>query len=120
MQRSSARDWANNLMAKAKLGDKRRNRRASALIVSMLNSADGTVRCNEALRERYYRHARADNVAPDLLLQAGCEAIAADIITDTGSEDILLIGDTTSLSYRHSVAAELGVTGTSTHAKSRG
>jgi hypothetical protein len=47
----------------------------------------------------------------DELLKAGCAATAAEIRDGKQQNDIVLVGDTTSLSYRHAAAGQLGPMG---------
>lgn len=105
--------WARSITSDADLGDVRRNVRASRVLLALLDnpgaSLSGAAGGRSAALEQYYRHARADAVSPDELLKSGFSAVASDIrYARRGQSDIALIGDTTTLSYRHAVAAHLG------------
>jgi hypothetical protein len=107
--------WAKSITEKADLGDIRRNERAAAVLSAMLDdpgaSLSAAARGNASVLERYYRHARSRDVDPDKLLKAGLCATTASIKADERKGDIILVSDTTTLSYRHSVASELGPMG---------
>lgn len=107
--------WAQAITAGANLGDIRRNKRAAGVLAAMLENPGASLyaaaRGNSAALEQYYRHARAIEVPADELIKAGCAATAAQIRADPQQNDIVLIGDTTSLSYRHAAAAQLGPMG---------
>jgi hypothetical protein len=106
--------WSQRLVATAKLGDKRRNMRAASVALGLLQSPGASLasaaRGNEAAKERFYRHARAEAVSADELVRSGCTATAEDVLEHSVG-DVLLIGDMTTLGYTHSVARELGCTG---------
>ena len=109
------RQWAEAITAGAQLGDVRRNKRAANVLLAMVanpgSSLSAAARGNSAALEQYYRHARAADVPFDELLKAGCAATAAEIRDGKQQNDIVLVGDTTSLSYRHAAAGQLGPMG---------
>jgi hypothetical protein len=114
--------WARRLVARAELGDRRRNARAAKVLESLVVNPGATLSQaatgNEAARERFYRHARATEVNADELLRSGCLATVEDLRGIEG--DILLVGDTTVLSYRHAAAEDLGLISASAQAINRG
>ena len=117
-------EWAARLLSKANLGDVRRNKRCETVVSAMLQHPGKsllTAACgHEGRRELFYRYARSEHVDPTELLAAGCTATAQDILDMAPEEEILLIGDTTTLGYRHCVRDELGLTGSSKDAHKRG
>ncbi|UJF17058.1 IS4 family transposase [Vibrio sp. SS-MA-C1-2] len=107
--------WAANHFANTELGDKRRTDRLKQ-VASQLASAAGkslarTCEGDESKLEGAYRLIRNENVSASVIRANGfnCTAqLAADV------PEILALEDTTSLSYRHSVAPQLGKLGKET------
>ena len=124
MARDEDAAFAARVTKDAKLGDVRRNARAADLLQALLANPGKSLASaagDESAKERFYRHSRCGEVAPDELARAGCQGVAsyvAEVIED--GDEVLLIGDTTSLSYKHGVAKKLGPTSTSLGARSRG
>ena len=117
--------WAERIVGGAALGDVRRNARGVAVLEALLEHPGASLTHaagdDDAARERYYRHARSSSVSPDELLRSGCEATAADVMRELADgDDVLLVGDTTSLSYKHSAARALGPTSSSRNSQRRG
>jgi len=117
--------WAKRMVSGASLGDMRRNARGAQVLQALLDypgvSLAKAAGDDDAAREQYYRHVRCDAVEPDELIRSGCQATAVDIARELGAwDDVLLIGDTTSLSYRHSVASALGPTSSERDGARRG
>lgn len=116
--------WAARVTEDAKLGDARRNARAADLLGVLLANPGKSLACaagDESAKERFYRHSRCREIAPKELARAGCQGVVSYIaeVIEAGDE-VLLIGDTTSLSYKHGVAKKLGPTSADLSAKSRG
>ena len=116
----NAGQWAEATFSKAKLGDKRRTKRlvdvASRMAQSTGRSFSSTCLGEESLLEGTYRFLRNDTVCPSAIRRAGFEhtvELAQDI------PELLALEDTTSLSYKHQVASELGKLGKPTD-KARG
>ncbi|MGG7257484.1 transposase DNA-binding-containing protein, partial [Klebsiella pneumoniae] len=60
---------------------------------------------SKAMQEGAYRFIRNPNVSPEVIRQAGFEHTA---VLAQSYPEILAIDDTTSLSYKHQVASDLG------------
>lgn len=118
---NDAQRWAEETFGGCQLGDKRRAARvvkiASAVArhagESMLASCEG----DEAAGEGLYRLLRNEQVEPAAIAEGGFLATAR---AARDGEVLLAIEDSTTLSYRHSVAEELGVIGNSVQTASRG
>ena len=112
--------WAGLHFQHASLGDPRRTDRLVSTAANMARSSGKSIalscRGNEAEQEGAYRLIRNDKVSPDMIRVAGFQHTAKQ----AGSvAEILALEDTTSLSYKHQVASELGKLGQKTD-KSRG
>ena len=113
--------WAQGLFGRCELGDKRRTRRLVKLAGSLathtgrsvLRACDG----DEAASEGAYRLIRNDSVSPEAIAEGGFQATAK---LAQRCSTLLAVEDSTSLSYRHSVAEELGATNSRQEAKARG
>ena len=104
--------WAADHFEHANLGDKRRADRLTR-VASQMASGSGkslaqTCIGDESKLEGSYRLIRNDKVSPSVIRAAGFEHTAR-VVSDV--PEILAIEDTTSLSYKHSVASELGKLG---------
>ncbi|MGF1743063.1 hypothetical protein L4C34_18755 [Vibrio profundum] len=112
--------WAADHFKRANLGDKRRAERLTRVAAQMATgsgqSLARTCLGDEAKLEGAYRLIRNDKVCPSVIRAAGFEH-TAQVVVDI--PEILALEDTTSLSYKHSVAPELGKLGKLTD-KSRG
>ncbi|MCD8560450.1 MAG: IS4 family transposase [Shewanella xiamenensis] len=112
--------WAKNHFNSANLGDPRRTQRVIKVATDMARCSGKSIalscKGNEVDVEGAYRLIRNDNVSPEAIRAAGFRHTAE--LAQSFSE-ILAIDDTTSLSYRHQVAEDLGKLGTITD-KSRG
>lgn len=118
---TDAEEWAIQTFKDSKLGDLRRTRRLVKLAVSYAkNIGSSTVECcegDESQVEAAYRFLRNDGVKAEAIRDAGFDATAGI----ASKESILLaIEDTTTLSYKHQAAEELGYTSNSPSAKSKG
>jgi Transposase DNA-binding len=108
---TDAAEWAEEIFGECELGDKRRSARlvrmASDLArhagSSLLRSCDG----DEAAAEGLYRLLRNAEVEPSAMAEGGFQAT---VRRARSGELLLAVEDSTSLSYRHSVVAELGTT----------
>ena len=116
-----AADWAASMFAHAELGDRRRARRL-VKVASLLASADGASTAkatadDAAAREGAYRLLRNQRVEPEQIAEAGFTKTierAREVAT------VLAVEDTSTLSYKHSVADELGDLGGPAKSFSRG
>ena len=113
--------WADENFGGCDLGDKRRRARlvrvagdlARRTGSSLLQACDG----DEAASEGLYRLLRNEAVTPAAIAEGGFQATAKR----AGRYELLLaVEDSTSLVYRHSVAAELGATGNNPQALNKG
>jgi hypothetical protein len=116
----NAEKWAEAMFSQANLGDKRRTKRlidlAGRMAQSTGRSFSSTCLGEESLLEGTYRFLRNDAICPSAIRRAGFEhtvELAQDI------PELLALEDTTSLSYKHKVAPELGKLGKPTD-KARG
>ena len=116
----NADKWAKDHFQHADLGDIRRTERLVNTSANMAGSSGKSIAraClgNEAKLEGSYRLIRNDNVSPEMIRVAGFEHTAS-LVKDI--PEILALEDTTSLSYKHQVAEDLGKLGKTTD-KSRG
>lgn len=118
---SDTQDWAEQTFGRCNLGDARRTRRlidvaarlASCTGSSLAKSCQG----DTAAQLGGYRLMRNATVEPEAIAEAGFEAMVGRIPEDA---TLLALEDTTTLSYRHGVADELGVIGNDLRASSRG
>ena len=118
---TDAEEWATEVFKDSELGDPRRTRRlvklasnyAKNIGASTVESCGG----NESEIEASYRFLRNDDVKPEAIREGGFNST----VRMASKENILLaIEDTTTLSYKHKAAAELGYTSNSPSARSRG
>jgi hypothetical protein len=107
-----AEAWAKNTFGTAKLGDIRRTARlvdiACLMAQSSGQSAASACKGDPALVEGTYRFIRNDNIYPEKIRRAG---FAQTVQSAQDIPEILALEDTTSLSYKHQVASELGKLG---------
>ena len=112
--------WAKDHFQHANLGDSRRTARLIDISGDMASNSSKSMAfsCNgdDAALEGAYRFIRNDNVSADAMRAAG---FAHTAVLATESAEILALEDTTSLSYKHQVAKNLGKLGKKTD-KSRG
>ena len=112
--------WSKNHFEQANTGDCRRTKR-------LVDTASDMARCsgksialscqgNEAKQEGAYRLMRNDAVSPEVIRCSGFDYTATQAQLYS---EILAVDDTTSLSYKHQVASELGKLG-SVKDKARG
>lgn len=99
----------------ASLGDTRRADRLVSIAANMARSSGKSIalscRGDDAEQEGAYRLIRNENVSPEMIRVAGFQHTANE--ADSVAE-ILALEDTTSFSYKHQVASELGKLGKKT------
>ncbi len=113
--------WALETFGESDLGDRRLTKRlvdmatrlASQIGTSMAACCNG----DAAAQSGSYRLLRNDSVAPEAIAQGGFDSTVRQI---DESQRLLALEDTTSVSYRHAVVDELGVTSKDKSAKARG
>jgi hypothetical protein len=119
---SDEAQWAQMTFGQAKLGDQRRTARlvrlAGDLAVSPELSVDAACLGDEAAAEGAHRLMRNDAVKAQAIAESGFEATAKLAEGTTGW--ILAIEDTTTLSFTHSVAGQLGDMGGVANARPQG
>ena len=101
--------WAEVMFGQSELGDARRTRRAVKLAGQLAANPGGSIQevCegNDADAEGAYRFIENDEVKPEALEENPFKRTAALCIN---TAVVLAIQDTTTLSYNHSVASQLG------------
>ncbi len=105
--------WAQQLFGECDLGDRRRTRRlvdvgtrlARQVGASMAQCCAG----ESAALLGSYRLMRNDEVSPEAIREGGLGCVARQVQSHLGV--LLAVEDTTSVSYAHAVAADLGATG---------
>ncbi len=104
--------WSFNHFQYCFFGDTRRTDRVIEVAADMARCSGKSIalscRGNEAKVEGAYRLIRNDKIAPEIIRASGFQHTAE--LTQPYSE-ILAIDDTTSLSYKHQVAEDLGKLG---------
>lgn len=113
--------WSQSIFGSVHLYDKRLTKRLVSM-GSMLSRypGDSITRCSEgnyAMEEGAYRFIENIRVSPDSISEGGFDSVISSLPDD---DDLLLIQDSTTLSYKHSARNELGVTSNNTTDKSRG
>lgn len=116
-----AMDWSRGLFGGCDLGDVRRTERlvdvagrmSQQLGCSLAKSCEG----DTAAVLGGYRLLRNEEVDPQAIREGGFATVARQA---EAHALLLAVEDTTSVSYRHAVAGELGVTGSQKEAKSQG
>jgi hypothetical protein len=111
-------EWSNQLFGGSDLGDARRTARlvdvaarmASQMGRSLAKSCEG----DHAALLGGYRFKRNDAVEPEAICASGFDHVAQEAQTH---KLLLAVEDSTSLSYTHAVAAELGITSSKQDAK---
>ena len=114
--------WSQELFGACDLGDRRRTRRlvdvgarlARQVGASLAHCCEG----ESAALLGSYRLMRNEEVAPEAIRKGGFESVAVQAQSHAGV--LLAVEDTTSVSYAHAVAAELGTTGSRREARHRG
>ena len=115
-------EWAESVFGKARLDDKRRTRRLVILAAAQARHpglpVDAACGCGQAAAEGAHRLIRNQKVNPEEIFESGAKHTAEMAREHEG--DILAIEDTTTLSFPHSVASELGDMGGEKDATRRG
>jgi hypothetical protein len=117
---AAAEQWARSTFGGAELGDARRRERLVKLAASLAAAAGASpakATGNEAGQEGAYRFLRNDEVSPQAIAEAGFAATAK---VASPLSLVLAVEDTTTLSYRHAVADELGDLGGAADSDARG
>jgi hypothetical protein len=112
--------WAREVFGEARLGDPRRRKRLVRLAGSLAEatgSSPAKASVNPADLEGAYRFLRNEAVDAEAIVEAGCIATGK---TAGMRKTVLAIEDTTTLSYWHGVAEELGDLGGSATSRRRG
>lgn len=114
-------DWARETFEDSELGDPRRtNRLIQIASLYAKNIGSSTVECcngDSAQIEGAYRFLRNDQISPAGIREGGFASTVRQLKREN---TLLAIEDTTTVSYRHEVAKELGYTSNSPTAKTRG
>jgi hypothetical protein len=113
-------EWARSTFGGAELGDARRSERLVRLAAALADDAGvspAKASATAADLEGAYRFLRNDAVEADAITEAGC---AATVRATRKCETVLAIEDTTTLSYRHAVAEDLGDLGGRATSQQRG
>lgn len=118
---TDAEEWAIELFGDSELGDPRRTSRlvklASNYAKNIGSSTVASCSGDESEVESSYRFLRNDAVKPAAIREGGFNSTAR---LANKEKTLLAIEDTTTLSYKHQAAAELGYTSNSPSAKSKG
>jgi hypothetical protein len=120
IQLLKGQEWAREVFGGTELGDARRAERLIRLSGSLADAAGASpakASATPAELEGAYRFLRNDAVDAEAITQAGCATTAKAAST---CETVLAIEDTTTLSYWHAVAEELGDLGGRASSRHRG
>lgn len=113
--------WAQETFGQCELGDSRRTRRLVEVAMRCASHAGDApsraCRGDAAANEGAYRLVRNDSVAPEAIAEGGFAATAK---AARGCEELLAVEDTTTLSYSHAVAEQLGDLGGKSGSAKRG
>lgn len=118
---TNAEEWASEVFGDSELGDPRRTKRlvklASNYAKNIGSSTVASCGGKESEVEASYRFLRNDGVKPEAIRKGGFSSI-----TRLAAKEQTLLGieDTTTISYKHQAADQLGYTSNSPSAKSRG
>ncbi|MDR2155392.1 MAG: IS4 family transposase [Burkholderiaceae bacterium] len=119
---SEDRRWAQQMFGSCDLGDARRTRRLEDVAARLASHAGDSLasscQSSKAAALGAYRLIGNDNVCPQAIAEGGFAAVAQMASGHEG--DLLAVEDTTSVVYAHTVAAQLGTTGSRCEAKQRG
>ncbi|MCG8393602.1 MAG: IS4 family transposase, partial [Pseudomonadales bacterium] len=113
-------EWAVLTFGKCQLGDKRRTRRLIKMATNMADHIGSSVvkSCPDAAHvEGSYRLIRNDDVSAEAIAEGGFEAT---VELAQNYDELLALEDTTSLSYKHSVADDMGYTTSSLSNRTKG
>ena len=116
-----ADSWAQTQFGECELGDRRRARRLVATAARLATQSGKSISSvfdgDSAANEGAYRLVRNEAVEPKAIAEGG---FAATMKACEGISTLIAAEDTTSLSYRHAVAEELGDIGGPAGSRSRG
>lgn len=116
-----ASEWAEQHFADCQLGDKRLSQRLVQLMGSLAKNKGGTIaqacKGDDAALEGGYRFLRNPQVKASAIMESGFSATQAAI---KAVPRVLAVDDTTTLSYQHDVASQLGDTGGKKSSNKRG
>ena len=116
-----ALEWASETFQDCALGDPRRTNRLIQVASSCAENIGGSiVECcagDSAQIEGAYRFLRNDQIEASAIREGGFESTVRQLQEE---KTLLAIEDTTTLSYKHQAAEDLGYTSNSLTAKSRG
>lgn len=119
--KSETEQWAQELFGQAELGDRRRTRRLVKIATDLARDKGATVpqACgtDSAAQEAAYRFIRNEAIEPAWVGQA---AYGATVKRALDHETMVEIQDSTTLSYQHRVAEELGDLGGGENSAQRG
>lgn len=111
-QRQTAALWASETFGDAELGNVKRTKRLVKVAAAMAGAAGASPSraCgnDKAALEGAYRLLRNEQVEPEAILEAGFRSTAKSVLQ---CDELLAVEDTTTLSYRHAMADELGDVG---------
>lgn len=117
-----SRAWSQAMFGSSELGDARRTKRLVDVGARLAERTGASLsKCCEgeaAALQGSYRLINNDEVAPEAIGRAGFEQVAGR--TRAGSGVLLAVQDTSSVSYGHEVAGQLGPVGTKRQARHRG
>jgi len=112
--------WANELFGKTNLGDLRRTKRLvklSSQLASHIGASVVQASGDSASIEGAYRFLRNPKVKANDIAQTGFKSLLSSL---EKSSKILALEDTSTLSYQHGVAKQLGATGSIKNSKKKG
>ena len=121
LMKNDASEWAAETFRESELGDPRRRNRLIQLASNYAEQiGSSTVECcngDSAQIEGAYRFLRNDEIKPEAIREGGFSSTARKLKQEG---TLLALEDTTTISYKHKIAEDLGYTSNSTLAKSRG
>lgn len=119
---ADSQEWSQQMFGASELGDVRRTKRLVDVGARLARQAgESLVKCcegDDAAIQGSYRLIGNDKVEPQAIAQAGFARVAEQAQRHHGV--LLAIQDTTTLSYGHEVAADLGPVGSKPQAHRRG
>lgn len=113
--------WSQDVFGRCQLGDARRTKRLVDMGARLASHAGASVakccRGESAAQLGSYRFLRNDAISAEQIAEGGFDATVRQV---DGLRRLLALEDTTTLSYRHQVADDLGVIGSTPSGPSRG
>lgn len=117
-----SREWSQQMFGASELGDARRTRRLIDVAARLAERAGVSLpQCcegDQAALQGSYRLINNDQIEPQAIAQAGFEQVARQARQSTGV--LLAVQDSTSLSYAHEAARQLGALGAKPKTRQRG